>query len=90
MNLRKNRRHFYGHSNSDYKALTKTEIQRPENMSTLQYLSQPKACTANEIMLMREKKIKEKPLPLEHTQSLYNVSCFDNLIESTDTLDSKC
>lgn len=74
MNLRRNRRHNYGKSNSDYRALKTSEMARPDTMTTLQFLSQPKANTAKEIMVMRERKVMEKPKPLENTQSLYNVT----------------
>ena len=76
MNLRRNRRHHYGSSNSDYKAMTKKEMARPTGMTALQYLSQPKKKTFREIMEIREKKHSIAPLPLHHTQKFYKVGLF--------------
>ena len=73
MNLRQTRRHFYGNSNSDYKSLKKEEYQRPNEMTTLEYLSIPKKKTFEELVNLREKH-KAPPEVLEKTQSLYEVT----------------
>jgi hypothetical protein len=72
MNIRQTRRHFYGNSNSDYRAKTKEEMERPKDMNTLEFLSLPKKKTFEQLVYLREKH-KAPPEVMEKTQSLYNV-----------------
>lgn len=71
MNIRKDRRHFCGNSNVDYKALTKEELLRPDSMGQIDFLSLPKMKTLNDVLNKRERHIATAPQPLEETRTLY-------------------
>ena len=71
MNLRKQRRHLAGSSNADYKALSKNETERPQTMTTVDYLSLPKMKTINELMTIREKHIANAINPQDSTRNFY-------------------
>lgn len=74
--MRQTRRHFYGNSNADAKIQYKSEhpeaFERPEGMTTTQFLALPKKKTFDQLVNLREK---QKPPAeiLEKTQSFYNV-----------------
>ena len=71
MNLRRDRRHQAGHSNSDYIALSKQECARPDTIGTIDYLSLPKKKTLQDILLKRNRHIQTAPHPIEQTQTMY-------------------
>jgi hypothetical protein len=72
MNLRQTRRHFYGNSNADFKTVAKENAGKPLDMNSVDYLSQPKKKTFNQIVELREKK-SMVPEVLDATRSLYKV-----------------
>ena len=84
MNLRKQRRHQAGYSNADYKALSKNETERPQTMTTVDYLSLPKMKTINELMTIREKHIANAINPQDSTRNFYT-SINKPKIEGMDT-----
>lgn len=74
MNLRKDRRHFQGASNADYKGLSKNELERPKTMTNVDYLSLPKMKTLNELISKREKHITNAVNPQDSTRNFYNAT----------------